>query len=114
MAKGKGTPIMAAKRRKIPVFRNDREEREFWLTHRVEKFADEMTELEVEIRPPRTEQIAIRMSKEHLQTLRALAASKGVGHTTLVRTILEQWLERQRHKTAGPSRGSQSSPTSVH
>lgn len=99
---------------KIPVFRNDREEREFWVKHSVEEFAEEMTELDVEIRPPRTEQIAIRMSKEHLETLKELAASRGVGHTTLVRTILEQWLEKQRHKPAGPTRRSQSPRTPVH
>ena len=105
---------MATKRTKIPIFQNDREEREFWARHSVEEFADQMTDLDVEIRPPRTEQIAIRMSKEHLQALRALAASRGVGHTTLVRTILEQWLERQRHKTTAPTRRGQLPGTSAH
>jgi hypothetical protein len=39
--------------------RNDDEEREFWLMHSGEEFADEMAELEVEIRPPRTPQAAL-------------------------------------------------------
>jgi len=92
------------KRSKVPIFPNDREERKFWETHSIEEFAGVMTDLNVEIRPSRTEQIAVRMSKEHLQMLKQVAASKGVGHTTLVRTILEQWLDRQSSRGSLTSR----------
>ena len=54
--------------------------------------------LDVVIRPARTEQIALRLSKEDLETLRRLAKDKGVGHTTLARGIVEQWLARSRRK----------------
>jgi len=60
----------------------------------VEEFARNLTDLEIEIRPPRTEQIAQRVSKEDLEVLRPLAAARGVGHTTLARTVLERWLVR--------------------
>jgi hypothetical protein len=50
---------MPGKRNKIPVFRNDREEREFWARHSVEEFADGMADLDVEIGPPRTWKIAV-------------------------------------------------------
>jgi hypothetical protein len=88
----------AARKSRIPTFRSDREERDFWARHSVEEFARELEDLDVEIRPPRTEQIALRLYKEDLQVLRSLAAERGVGHTTLARTVLEGWLMRSRGK----------------
>jgi len=64
----------------------------------VEEFARDLTDLKIEIRPPRTEQIALRLYKEDLEALRSLAAARGVGHTTLARTVLEGWLARSRSK----------------
>ena len=86
------------KKRGIPTFRSDREERAFWARHSVEKFAKDLKDLEIEIRPPRTEQIALRLQKEDLKVLRSLAAARGVGHTTLARTVLEGWLASSQSK----------------
>ena len=86
------------KKGRIPTFHSDQEEREFWARHSVEEFARDLTDLEIEIRPPRTEQIALRLYKEDLEVLRSLAAARGVGHTTLARTVLEGWLARSRSK----------------
>lgn len=55
----------------IPTFRGDREERDFWARHSVEEFAGELPDLDIDIRPPRTEQIAVRLHKDDLQTLRS-------------------------------------------
>jgi hypothetical protein len=65
----------------------------------VEEFARDLKDLDIEIRPPRTEQIALRLSKEDLDVLRSLAAARGVGHTALARTVLEGWLGRSRTKS---------------
>jgi len=92
------------RKRRIPTFRSDREEREFWARHSIEEFAKDLTDLEIEIRPPRTEQIALRLSKEDLEVLRSLAAARGVGHTTLARTVLEGWLVRSRSKSKATRR----------
>lgn len=89
----------AVKKGKIPAFRSDREERAFWARHSVEAFAKDLDDLDVEIRPPRTEQIALRLHEEDLRVLRSLAAERGVGHTTLARTVLEGWLQRSRGKS---------------
>ena len=90
---------VAGKKGKLPTFRSDREERDFWAHHSVEEFAKDLEDLDVEIQPPRTEQIALRLHKEDLQVLRSLAAERGVGHTTLARTVLEGWLTRSRGKS---------------
>ena len=81
---------------KIPRFRTDDEERAFWMRHSVEEFAGDLEELDVAIRPARTEQIAVRLYKNDLETLQSLAAKHGVGHTTLARSVLEGWLARSR------------------
>jgi hypothetical protein len=89
----------AASKGRIPTFRSDQEERAFWARHSLEEFARDLMDLDVEIRPPRTEQIALRLQKEDLQVLRSLAAKRGVGHTTLARAVLEGWLASARSKT---------------
>ena len=90
---------MVSKKSKIPKFRNEQEERQFWNQHSFEEFADELEELDVVIQPTRTEQIALRLTKEDVETLRTVAKRKGVGHTTLVRSIVEQWVAQVRQKT---------------
>src|SRR2546425_5194610 len=71
----------------------------------VEEFAADLEDLDVAIRPPRTEQIAVRLYKDDLDILRSLAAKHGVGHTTLARTVLEGWLARSRSRRRhGPGR----------
>lgn len=90
---------MARKKSKIPTFRTDDEERRFWSQHSFEEFADELEDLDVVIQPTRTEQIALRLTKEDLDTLQTCAKQRGVGHTTLARSIVEQWLARSRQKS---------------
>ena len=99
---------MVSKESKIPKFRNDQEERQFWSQHSFEEFADELEELDVVIQPTRTEQIAFRLTKKDLDTLDACAKQRGVGHTILARGIIEQWLTRSRQK-GGSVRSSRSS-----
>lgn len=94
----------AVKKGRRPTFRSDREERAFWARHSVEEFAKELEDLDVEIRPPRTEQIALRLHRDDLQILRSLAAERGVGHTTLARTVLEGWLARSRARNRATRR----------
>ncbi len=94
----------AGKKPEMPAFRSDREESEFWARHSLEEFAGNLEDLDVEIRHQRTELIALRLNKEELQVLRSLAAERGVGHTTLARTVLEGWLARSRGKAKAPRR----------
>jgi predicted DNA binding CopG/RHH family protein len=91
--------LMVTKKSKIPQFRTDQEERQFWTQHSFEEFADELEELDVLIQPTRTEQIALRLRKEDVEALRAVAKAKGVGHTTLARSIVEQWVAHWRQRT---------------
>jgi predicted DNA binding CopG/RHH family protein len=83
---------MTEKKRKLPTFKNDEAERKFWSRHSIEEFRDQLQDLDLQIRPARTEQIAVRLYKDDLDTLKKLAKRRGVGHTTLARSIVERWL----------------------
>jgi predicted DNA binding CopG/RHH family protein len=83
---------MTEKKRKLPRFKSDNAERKFWSSHSIEEFGDELADLEVQILPARTEQIALRLYKDDLETLKKLAKRRGVGHTTLARSVVERWL----------------------
>jgi predicted DNA binding CopG/RHH family protein len=91
------TMKMIDKKRKLPSFKNDRAERRFWDRHSIEEFGDQLEDLEVQIRPARTEQIALRLYKDDLETLKKLAKRRGVGHTTLARSIVERWIASLQH-----------------
>jgi hypothetical protein len=41
----------------------------------------------------------LRLRKEDVEALRAVAKEKGVGHTTLARSIVEQWVAQWRQHT---------------
>lgn len=88
---------MVDRKRKLPSFKSDRAERNFWNRHSIEEFGDELEALDVQIRPARTEQVALRLYKDDLKSLKKLAKRRGVGHTTLARSIVEQWLAISRH-----------------
>src|SRR5277367_3145880 len=88
---------------KLPNFKNDHAERKFWSQHSLEEFSDELEDLDIQIRPARTEQIALRLYKDDLESLKKLAKRRGVGHTTLARSIVEQWLVAKRGTAKGRS-----------
>jgi hypothetical protein len=83
---------MTEKKRKLPRFKSDDAERKFWSRHSVDEFRDQLEDLDLQIRPARTEQIALRLYAGDLETLKRLAKRRGVGHTTLARSIVERWL----------------------
>ena len=83
---------MTDRKHKLPRFKNDRAERKFWDRHSIEEFASGFEDLDIKIRPARTEQIALRLYKDDLDSLKKLAKRRGVGHTTLARAIVERWL----------------------
>jgi predicted DNA binding CopG/RHH family protein len=87
---------MTQRKNKLPSFEEDGAERKFWTRHSVEEFADELEELDLEIRSSRSEQIAVRLYKRDLEALQDFARAKGVGHTTLARSVLEHWIARAR------------------
>jgi predicted DNA binding CopG/RHH family protein len=82
---------------KIPQFANEQEEAEFWATHDATEFLDEtasVDEVFVDARPPK-KQISLRLDPDVIDTLKGIAAQKGVGYQTLIRIWVMERLTQE-------------------
>ncbi|HEX2922725.1 MAG TPA: CopG family antitoxin [Chloroflexota bacterium] len=79
---------------RIPRFASREEEAEFWDTHDITEFKDELAPARVRFAKNLSEGITIRLDAETLSQLRIRAREKGIGPTTLARMwILERLKE---------------------
>ncbi|HZX13544.1 MAG TPA: CopG family antitoxin [Thermodesulfobacteriota bacterium] len=91
--------------KKIPTFKTDKEEAEFWDTHSAVDFLDELLEpkepvelsnrLMKEIyRKSKKTKISLRVNPEHINLTKILARSKGIPYQTLVQMWIVEGLKR--------------------
>lgn len=87
----------------IPEFADEAEERAFWATHRVgpgmiaRNDVDADPLLDAIPTRPRTRPVPIRFDAGTLARLRALAARRGVGYQTLLKTfVMERLYEEEK------------------
>ena len=79
--------------KKLPEFKNEDEEREFWATHELTDYFDVSKAV---INPilqklkPSTKTITIRVSESLLNSLKRLANKKDVPYQSLVKIILDE------------------------
>ena len=104
MTESKQEPSGALKRAesRIPDFRTFEEAGEFWDTHSLADFKDELEEVtDVRfVRPRLKKAITVRLESETLAALTQQAREKGIGPATLVRMwILEHLRELQEQKS---------------
>lgn len=77
--------------RRIPEFKSREEEAEFWDTHDLTDYWDELKPARVRFAKNLSEGITIRLDRGTLDQLRSRAREKGIGPTTLARMwILER------------------------
>jgi predicted DNA binding CopG/RHH family protein len=81
---------------RIPVFVNHQEEAEFWDTHDITDYLDELKPVKLKFAKNLSEGITIRLDAKTLEELREQAHNKGIGPTTLARMWI---LERLHSKT---------------
>lgn len=84
--------------KKIPQFKNEDEEREFWATH---ELADHFDVNKVIINPvfpnlkPSTKSITIRVSESLLNSLKTIANKKDVPYQSLVKMFLDEKVKEE-------------------
>lgn len=91
----------AKTKKQIPDFASIEEEAEFWDTHDLTEFEDELEPVEFTIAQPlkQTWMLSIRLDKETFDALREIAKPKGLGASTLARMwILEELARVQKHE----------------
>jgi predicted DNA binding CopG/RHH family protein len=81
---------------RIPTFANREEEAEFWDTHDLSEYWDELKPVKLRFAKNLSQGITIRFDAETLEELREQAHNKGIGPTTLARMWI---LERLHSKT---------------
>lgn len=75
---------------RIPTFASREEEAEFWDTHDMTDYWDELKPVKLKVAKNLSRGITIRFDEETLEKLRRHAYEKGIGPTTLARMwILE-------------------------
>lgn len=91
---------MTAEREKtshrIPDFASREEEAEFWDTHDITDYLDELKPATVRVTKNLSHGMTIRLDLKTLEQLRGLAEEKGVGPTTLIRMWVLERLKAEK------------------
>jgi predicted DNA binding CopG/RHH family protein len=80
---------------KIPAFNNIEEEAEFWDTHDITDFLDELTPVKLVVGGELAERLTVRLEQADREELARQAAAKGVGPSTLARMWLKERLREE-------------------
>lgn len=89
---------MPSKKSKLPIFRSDRKEREFWERHSIEEFAEELDDLDAVIQPARKKRVG---DLKTASSLRQALPSLSLKEETLEH-IESQVKNRRRHPARTP------------
>ena len=84
--------------KKIPKFKSENEERNFWATHDSTEYIDWSKAIKNPIFPnlkPSTETISLRLPKYLLARLKELANSKDVPYQSLMKIFLAERIDRE-------------------
>jgi len=84
--------------KKLPAFRNEDEEREFWRTHSPLDYFDVSRAQKVSFPnlKPSLKTISIRLSEDMLNTLKVLAHKRDVPYQSLVKMFLVRQIKEER------------------
>lgn len=95
-------------RRKIPHFKSEEEEAEFWATHSVVDYLEETEPEHLELDPElqrkirervaRKKRVTLRLDPEQIQAAKAIAKEKGLPYQTLVRMWIVEGIKREKAK----------------
>lgn len=91
--------------KRIPKFKTLAEEREWWDTHSLADYIDDLAPADdVQFVRPRKEVVAIRLDKKMVDALKALARTKGIGYSPLIRMWLIERLKLEMSRRKAPAR----------
>ena len=85
------------KRKSIPTFKNEDEEREFWATHDFTDYLDQFEPVELDFSKlkPTTESISIRLPAYLLRRIKEIANSRDVPYQSLMKIFLAERVEKE-------------------
>jgi predicted DNA binding CopG/RHH family protein len=71
--------------KKIPKFRSEKEEADFWASHDSTDFLGETKEVKIKFVRPKKKLVSLRLDEKTIKELKKLAQKKGIGYLELVR-----------------------------
>lgn len=81
--------------KKIPKFKTEKEEADFWATHDSSDFLSETKEVKVRFTRSAKKLVSLRLDEKTINKLKKIANSKGIGYLELVR----MWVLENLSKT---------------
>lgn len=81
--------------KKIPRFKSEKEEADFWSAHDSTDYLSETKEVKVKFARPKKRLISLRLDDNTIRKLKKIANSKGIGYLELVR----MWVLENLSKT---------------
>jgi predicted DNA binding CopG/RHH family protein len=85
--------------KKIPKFKNEDEEREFWYNHDVTDYFDTKNSQKVIFSKlkPSTKTISIRLPETMLDSIKVLANKRDIPYQSLIKAFLQEKIDREFH-----------------
>lgn len=82
---------------KIPKFKNEDEERNFWATHDLTDYMDQFESVELDLSnlKPSTETISLRLPQYLLARIKELANFKDVPYQSLIKIFLAERVKKE-------------------
>ena len=92
--------MRSTKKRKIPKFKNEDEEREFWASHESSEHVDwsQAGDVTLPNLKPTLKTISVRLPRMMIEELKLLAHKRDVPYQSLMKIFLAERLARERHK----------------
>lgn len=82
--------------KKIPKFRSEKEEADFWAAHDSSEYLDQTEEVTAKFERPKKKLVSLRLDEKTIDELKTLANSKGIGYLQLVRMWVLENLNKAR------------------
>lgn len=84
-------------KRRIPDFRSEPEEQEFWATHSALDYEMELVQAEVKVDPlARTRLVSLRLPERLIWDLKEIAQSEGLPYQKLIKLCLQKFVELRK------------------
>lgn len=78
---------------KLPRFKSEAEEANFWATHELTDHDEDLKPADVMAVRSADQVVAVRLNKDDVVAIKRIARHKGVGYTTLVRMWVREKLD---------------------
>lgn len=81
--------------KKIPKFKTEKQEADFWATHDSSDYLSQTKEAKVRFTRPAKKLVSVRLDEKTINKLKKVANSKGIGYLELIR----MWVLENLNKT---------------